>query len=77
MTWKRGSGGAKLRVLDVATGTVTLLAEAGGSDQLEVIDFSPEGGRILFARTEGRIGVMRTCRLPGLVQPMKCGYLRR
>lgn len=57
MTWKRGSGGAKLRVLDVATGTVTLLAEAGGSDQLEVIDFSPEGGRILFARTEGRIGV--------------------
>jgi hypothetical protein len=26
----------------VATGTVTLLAEAGGSDQLEVIDFSPD-----------------------------------
>ena len=21
--------------------------------------------------------LMRTCRLPGLVQPMKCGYLRR
>ena len=57
-TRKRGSGGVQLRVLDVATGTVTLLAEAGGSDQLEVIDFSPEGDRILFARMEdGRIGV--------------------
>jgi len=58
-TWKRGSGGERqLRVLDVATGTVTLLAEAGGSHQLEVIDFSPEGDRILFARIEdGRIGV--------------------
>jgi Tol biopolymer transport system component len=48
----------QLRVLDMETGTVTLLAEAGGSDQLEVIDFSPEGDRILFARREdGRIGV--------------------
>jgi dipeptidyl aminopeptidase/acylaminoacyl peptidase len=57
-TRKRGSGGVQLRVLDVATGTVTLLAEAGGSDQLEVIDFSPESDRILFARMEdGRIGV--------------------
>jgi DNA-binding SARP family transcriptional activator/Tol biopolymer transport system component len=56
-TWKRGSGGVNhLRVLDAATGTVTLLAEAGGSDQLEVIDFSPESDRILFARMEGRIG---------------------
>ena len=58
-TWKRETGGVnELRVLDVATGTVTLLAEAGGSDQLEAIDFSPKGERILFARTEGgRIGV--------------------
>jgi Tol biopolymer transport system component len=58
-TWKRGTGGVnELRVLDVVTGTVTLLAEAGGSDQPEVIDFSPEGDRILFARMEdGRIGV--------------------
>lgn len=23
------------------------------------------------------VDLMRTCRLPGLVQPMKCGYLRR
>jgi Tol biopolymer transport system component len=58
-TQKRGSGGVnELRVLDVATGTVTLLAEAGGSDQHEVIDVSPKGDRILFARMEdGRIGV--------------------
>jgi Tol biopolymer transport system component len=58
-TWKRGSGGVnQLRVLDVASGTVTLLAEVGGSDQLEAIDFSPKGDRILFARIEdGRIGV--------------------
>jgi len=57
-TWKLGSGGVnQVRVLDVATGTVTLLAEAGGSDQLGVIDFSPEGDRILFARMAARIGV--------------------
>ncbi len=46
--------GTKLRVVDVATGTVTLLAETDGSDMLSVIDFSPEGERILFARTEDR-----------------------
>src|SRR5829696_333554 len=56
-TWKRGTGGViELQVLDVATGTVTLLAKA--ADPVEVIDFSPEGDRILFARMEGgRIGV--------------------
>jgi hypothetical protein len=43
-------------VLDVATGTVTLLAEANGSDMLEVVDFSPEGDRIHFSRLEGAIG---------------------
>jgi dipeptidyl aminopeptidase/acylaminoacyl peptidase len=42
----------QLRVLDVATGSVTLLAEADGSDMLEVIDFSPEDDRILFSRWE-------------------------
>jgi Tol biopolymer transport system component len=42
----------QLRVLDLATGTVTLLAKADGSDALDVIDFSPEGDRILFARME-------------------------
>jgi Tol biopolymer transport system component len=57
--WKRGSGGVnQLRVLDVATGAVTLLAEADGSDMLEVIDFSPERDRIFFSRTkDGQIGV--------------------
>jgi Tol biopolymer transport system component len=60
-TSTRVSGGWRpnqLRVLDLATGTVTLLAEADGSDQLEVIDFSPEGDRIHFSRLkDGRIGV--------------------
>ena len=56
-TWKRGSGAMdQLRVLDVATGAVTLLAEADGSEDLEVIDFSPEGDRIHFARLKGPIG---------------------
>ena len=45
--------GSELRVLDVATGTVTLLT---GKDWPKftfwVIDFSPEGDRILFSRTE-------------------------
>ena len=44
----------QLRLLDVATGTVKLLAEAEASDMLEVIDFSPEGDRILFSRIEDR-----------------------
>jgi Tol biopolymer transport system component len=57
-TSNRVSGGSQLRVLDLATGTVTLLAEADGSDQLAVIDFSPEGDRIHFSRMkDGRIGV--------------------
>jgi Tol biopolymer transport system component len=46
--------GTELRVVDVATGTVTLLAEKDGSDILLVLDFSPEGDRILFSRAEDR-----------------------
>jgi len=42
----------ELRVLDLATGTVTSLAGMGGSDLLMAIDFSPDGDRILFSRTE-------------------------
>jgi Tol biopolymer transport system component len=47
----------QLRVLDVATGTVTLLAETDGSQMFSVMagggfEFSPEGNRILFSRTE-------------------------
>jgi Tol biopolymer transport system component len=43
-----------LRVLDVTTGAVTLLAEEDGSNSLAVIGFSPEGDRILFSRAEER-----------------------
>jgi Tol biopolymer transport system component len=39
-------------VLDVATGRVTVLVEAGGSVSSRAPEFSPEGDRILFSRTE-------------------------
>jgi Tol biopolymer transport system component len=47
---------AELRVLDVATGSVTLLIEAERGTVLgeSVIEFSPQGDRILFSRTERR-----------------------
>jgi hypothetical protein len=41
----------ELRVLDVATGSVTLLTEAERGSFLWVIGFSPEGDRILFSKT--------------------------
>jgi Tol biopolymer transport system component len=41
-------GSIQLRVLDVATGTATLLTEVDASNRLHVIDFSPQGDRILF-----------------------------
>ena len=44
----------QLRLVDVATGKATLLAEAKASEMLEVIDFSPEGDRILFTKIEER-----------------------
>jgi dipeptidyl aminopeptidase/acylaminoacyl peptidase len=51
-----GRGPWQLWVLDLSTGTVSVLAEADGSDMLEVIDFSPEGDRIHFSRMkDGRI----------------------
>jgi Tol biopolymer transport system component len=48
--------GTELRLLDVATGTVTLLTVTEGSDTLSamagaVFEFSPEGDRILFSTT--------------------------
>ena len=46
--------GTELRVVDLATGTVTLLVETDGSDMLRVLDFSPEGDRILFSRSDVR-----------------------
>jgi Tol biopolymer transport system component len=51
----RGPGdawSAELRVLDVATGSVTLLTEAERGSSIWVIGFSPQGDRILFSRTE-------------------------
>jgi Tol biopolymer transport system component len=45
---------AELRVLDVATGSVTLLTEGERGSVLWVIGFSPQGDRILFSRTEDR-----------------------
>jgi Tol biopolymer transport system component len=55
-THGHGSPGApnELRVLDVATGSVTLLTEVGRGSWLEVIGFSPKGDRIRFSRTEDR-----------------------
>jgi Tol biopolymer transport system component len=41
----------QLRVLDMGTGTVTLLAEWDGSEWISLIGFSPDGERILFSRT--------------------------
>jgi Tol biopolymer transport system component len=53
---REGSASTELRVLDVATNEVTsLVAGKGGSDLLwGVIEFSPEGHRILFSRTDDR-----------------------
>jgi Tol biopolymer transport system component len=42
----------ELRVVDVASGTVTTLASANGAFPLAAISFSPEGDRILFSRTD-------------------------
>jgi Tol biopolymer transport system component len=62
----------QLRVLDVATGTVKLLAETDGSEMFSVIagaafEFSPEGDRILFSRTEvDRTGEGPTWKLSSL-----------
>ena len=46
-----------LRLLDLATGKSTLLAEADRSYQFEIIDFSPEGDRILYSTSALRNGV--------------------
>ncbi len=42
----------EIRVIDLATETVTLLADMDRSELLGVIDFSPDGDQILFSRTE-------------------------
>jgi Tol biopolymer transport system component len=57
-SWRESGRGVlnQLRVLDAATGSVTLLAEADGSETRDIIDFSPEGDRIHFSRSKGPIG---------------------
>jgi dipeptidyl aminopeptidase/acylaminoacyl peptidase len=45
---------AELRVVDVATGSATLLLEGKRGTSLEVIGFSPQGDRIHFSRQEDR-----------------------
>ena len=45
-------GSEQLRMLDVATGTTTLVMEFGRRDSPSLIDFSPQGDRILFSRWE-------------------------
>ena len=41
-----------LRLVDVATGAVTSLDVAAGTDALHVVSYSPEGDRILFSRID-------------------------
>jgi Tol biopolymer transport system component len=49
------ASGRELHVVDVATGTVTLVARAEtDSEFLSVVDFSPGGDDILFARVNNR-----------------------
>ncbi|MGH2691121.1 MAG: hypothetical protein ACRDHM_01305 [Actinomycetota bacterium] len=49
-----GQASTELHVVDVATGEVTSLTTGGSELILNVIEFSPEGDRILFSRTENR-----------------------
>ena len=45
-----------MRVLDVATGSVTLLTEGERGTSLGVIGFSPQGDRMLFSKDRGEKG---------------------
>jgi len=65
-TWRvSGRGVNQLRVVDLATGFVTVLAEADASEGLKVIDFSPEGDRIHFSRSKGPIGALWSVKSDG------------
>lgn len=50
----------ELRVIDIATGKMTSLADMGDSTYLRVIDFSSEGDRILFSRVEDEFRGVRS-----------------
>lgn len=43
----------EVRVIDVATGSMTLVTEGERGSELEVVGFTPQGDRILFVRSEG------------------------
>jgi Tol biopolymer transport system component len=45
----RGLSQTELRVLDVATGSVSLVTEGRRGSELEVVGFTPQGDRILFS----------------------------
>ena len=55
-----GPGSARLRVLDVATGTTSPVMEFGRPGSHSLIDFSPEGDRILFSKWERNRGEWTT-----------------
>ncbi len=59
------SPSTELRVVDVASGTVTSLAGARGTDGLNAIRFSPEGDRILFARSNNGVPSLWSVRADG------------
>jgi Tol biopolymer transport system component len=46
-----GRSPIELRVLDVATGSVTRVTEGEPGSELEVVGFTPRGDRILFSTT--------------------------
>ena len=47
----------ELRVIDLASGTVTPLAGMGGANSLWALEFSPDGKKILFTRADSSYGV--------------------
>ena len=51
-----GRPASELRVVDVASGTVTSLAGMRGNESISVLSFSPDGDRILFSRTNTNDG---------------------
>jgi Tol biopolymer transport system component len=56
---------SELRLLDISTGRVTMLAEGEKGDYLSVLDFSPEGDRILFSRSEDDVNSLWTVNADG------------
>jgi Tol biopolymer transport system component len=58
-------GTSELRVVDVASGTVTSLITAPAVYSLDVIAFSPEGDRILFSRVDNNVTSLWDVRADG------------